>query len=69
MISSAYQLCSLSTDEECCSKIQLACQQIEQLVPQLINIAYLLFKYPSSKVNCIILLICQYFFKIKDCNY
>ncbi|CAH8587403.1 unnamed protein product [Schistosoma rodhaini] len=49
MISSAYQLCSLSTDEECCSKIQLACQQIEQLVPQLINIAYLLFKYPSSK--------------------
>uniref|UniRef100_A0A095AG86 Catenin alpha-1 n=1 Tax=Schistosoma haematobium TaxID=6185 RepID=A0A095AG86_SCHHA len=50
MISSAYQLCSLSTDEECCSKIQLACQQIEQLVPQLINIAYLLFKYPSSKV-------------------
>ncbi|XP_018652236.1 putative alpha catenin [Schistosoma mansoni] len=49
MISSAYQLCLLSTDEECCSQIQLACQQIEQLVPQLINIAYLLFKYPSSK--------------------
>ncbi|CAH8518847.1 unnamed protein product [Schistosoma turkestanicum] len=49
MITSAYQLCSLSTDEECCSKIQLACQQIEQLVPQVINMAYLLFKYPSSK--------------------
>ncbi|KAK4470844.1 hypothetical protein MN116_006360 [Schistosoma mekongi] len=49
MISSAYQLCSLSTDEECSGKIQLACQQIEQLVPQMINMAYLLFKYPSSK--------------------
>ncbi|KAH8872321.1 Catenin alpha-1 [Schistosoma japonicum] len=49
MISSAYQLCSLSTDEECSGKIQLACQQIEQLVPQVINMAYLLFKYPSSK--------------------
>ncbi|CAH8593158.1 unnamed protein product [Heterobilharzia americana] len=49
MISSAYQLCSLSTDEESPSKIQLACQQIEQLVPQVINMAYLLFKYPSSK--------------------
>ncbi|CAH8856000.1 unnamed protein product [Trichobilharzia szidati] len=49
MISSAYQLCSLSMDEESSSKIQLACEQMEQLVPQVINMAYLLFKYPSSK--------------------
>ncbi|VDQ16917.1 unnamed protein product [Trichobilharzia regenti] len=53
MISSAYQLCSLSMDEESSSKIQLACEQMEQLVPQVINMAYLLFKYPSSKVKAI----------------
>lgn len=49
MIAGAYELCSLTSNEDASWLAQLACSQLEQLCPQVISTAYLLFKYPHSK--------------------
>ncbi|CAH8536725.1 unnamed protein product [Dicrocoelium dendriticum] len=49
MVAGAYELCSLTSNEDSSWLAQLACSQLEQLCPQVISTAYLLFKYPHSK--------------------
>ncbi|KAF5397284.1 hypothetical protein PHET_09921, partial [Paragonimus heterotremus] len=49
MVAAAYEVCSLTSNEEVCKSVQLACSQLEQLCPHVISAAYLLFKYPHSR--------------------
>lgn len=44
-------MCALTSNEELSKSIQLACHQMEQLRPQVVNTGYLLFKFPYSKVG------------------
>ncbi|TPP65198.1 Catenin alpha-3 [Fasciola gigantica] len=49
LVLAAYEMCALTSNEELSKSIQLACHQMEQLRPQVVNTGYLLFKFPYSK--------------------
>ncbi|KAA3676260.1 catenin alpha [Paragonimus westermani] len=51
MVAAAYDICALTSNEEVCKSVQLACSQLDQLCPHVISAAYLLFKYPHSREN------------------
>ncbi|GAA38113.2 catenin (cadherin-associated protein) alpha, partial [Clonorchis sinensis] len=50
MVAAAYEVCALTTNEEVSKSTQLACTQLEQLCPQVVGSAYLLFRYPHSRL-------------------
>lgn len=51
MVSSVFDLCALSSKEDIAKSVSLACQHIEQLRPQVVSAAHMLFKAPNSQVS------------------
>ncbi|CAL8098843.1 unnamed protein product [Calicophoron daubneyi] len=49
MVSAAYEIFSVTSNEKVAESAQMYCSQLEQLCPQVINAAYLNFKYPYSR--------------------